>query len=59
MVSFGPKGVRGASIREIAAALDVGRGTIQRFLLTQKPIRSEAAYTLETPAPTLAETFGP
>lgn len=32
----------GASLREIAAALQVGRGTVHRFLLSQKPTRSAA-----------------
>jgi putative DNA-invertase from lambdoid prophage Rac len=48
----------GASIREIAAALDIGRGTIQRFLLTQKPIRTDVLHIAERPDPALAETVG-
>jgi DNA invertase Pin-like site-specific DNA recombinase len=30
--------VAGASVRDIASALQVGRGTVHRFLLSQKPI---------------------
>ena len=33
----------GASVREIATALQVGRGTVHRFLLSQKPIRRAAS----------------
>ena len=33
----------GASLREIAAALEVGRGTVHRFLLSQKPTATGAS----------------
>jgi putative DNA-invertase from lambdoid prophage Rac len=33
----------GASVREIATALQVGRGTVHRFLLSQKPIGKGAS----------------
>ena len=49
----------GASIREIAAALEIGRGTIQRFLLTQKPAGSDALYVAGTPSPEMIETVDP
>jgi putative DNA-invertase from lambdoid prophage Rac len=49
----------GASIREIAAAMQIGRGTIQRFLLTQKPIGIDVPQVRATSASRMAETVGP
>ena len=33
----------GSSVREIAVALQVGRGTVHRFLLSQKPLGKRAS----------------